>query len=80
MTSEEKGGAGRVGAAGEEAHDAQFSEFRKKVKRAEVLSSSMERLVWEARFSGRISVTLQNGRVVKCGYEEGLFTRMREAG
>ncbi len=57
----------------ESGSDAQFGEFRKKVKRAEVLSASLERLAWESRFSGRVSVTLQNGRVVKCGYEEGLF-------
>jgi hypothetical protein len=50
-----------------------FGEFRRKVKSAEVLSASMERLLLSLRFTGRVSVLMQNGRVLKSGYEEGYF-------
>jgi sulfur carrier protein ThiS len=50
-----------------------FSEFRRKVKSAEVLSASMEHLLRSLRFTGRVSVVMQNGRVLKSGYEEGYF-------
>ena len=56
-----------------------FGEFRRKVKSAEVLSASMERLLWSLRFTGKVSVVMQNGRVLKSGYEEGYF-RQRNAG
>ena len=56
-----------------------FVEFRRKVRAAEVLSASIGQLVKSLRFSGRISVIVQNGRVLKSGYEEGFF-RQREAG
>ncbi len=50
-----------------------FGEFRRKVKSAEVLSASMERLLLSLRFTGRVSVVMQNGRVLKSGYEESYF-------
>jgi hypothetical protein len=50
-----------------------FVEFRRKVRAAEVLSAAMERLVRSVNFSGKISVVVQNGRVLKSGYEEGYF-------
>ncbi len=50
-----------------------FSEFRRKVREAEVLSASMENLLLALRFTGRVSVVMQNGRVLKSGYEEGYF-------
>jgi sulfur carrier protein ThiS len=50
-----------------------FSEFRRKVKSAEVLSASMEHLLLTLGFTGRLSVVMQNGRVLKSGYEEGYF-------
>ena len=50
-----------------------FGEFRRKVREAEVLSASMERLLLSLRFTGRVSVVMQNGRVLKSGYEEGYF-------
>jgi hypothetical protein len=56
-----------------------FGEFRRKVRGAEVLSASMEHLLKSLRFSGRVSVVLQNGRVLKSGYEEGFF-RQHEPG
>jgi len=50
-----------------------FGEFRRKVQSAEVLSASMEHLLWSLRFTGRVSVVMQNGRVLKSGYEESYF-------
>ena len=50
-----------------------FGEFRRKVRSAEVLSASIERLLLSLRFTGRVSVVMQNGRVLKSGYEEGYF-------
>jgi hypothetical protein len=50
-----------------------FGEFRRKVRSAEVLSASMERLLLSLRFTGKVSVVMQNGRVLKSGYEEGYF-------
>ena len=53
----------------------EFGEFRRKVKSAEVLSASMEHLLLSLRFTGRVSVVMQNGRVLKSGYEEGYFSQ-----
>jgi hypothetical protein len=50
-----------------------FVEFRRKVRAAEVLSAAMERLLQAVQFTGRVSVVVQNGRVLKSGYEEGYF-------
>ena len=57
----------------------EFVEFRRKVRSAEVLSAAMERLLRTLRFTGRVSVVVQNGRVLKSGYEEGYFRRRPEA-
>ncbi len=57
-----------------------FGEFRRKVKSAEVLSASMERLLLSLRFTGKVSVVMQNGRVLKSGYEEGYFRQRDGAG
>jgi hypothetical protein len=56
----------------------EFVEFRRKVRSAEVLSAAMERLLWALHFTGRVSVVVQNGRVLKSGYEEGYFTRRQQ--
>jgi len=50
-----------------------FVEFRRKVREAEVLSASMQHLLKTLKFSGRLSVVVQNGSVLKSGYEEGYF-------
>ncbi len=50
-----------------------FGEFRRKVRSAEVLSAAMERLLRTLHFSGKLSVVVQNGTVLKSGYEEGYF-------
>ncbi|MBS1851339.1 MAG: hypothetical protein JST79_10535 [Acidobacteria bacterium] len=66
--------------AGEKQNDeTSFVEFRRKVRSAEVLSSAMERLLQSLQFTGRLSVVVQNGRVLKSGYEEGYFRQRREA-
>jgi hypothetical protein len=54
-----------------------FGEFRRMVKSAEVLSGSMERLLMSLQFRGRVSVVMQNGRVLKSGYEESYFHSIR---
>jgi hypothetical protein len=56
-----------------------FTEFRRKVRSAEVLSAAMERLLVSLRFTGRVSVVVQNGRVLKSGYEEGYFRQQETA-
>ena len=62
-----------------ESEENSFVEFRRKVRSAEVLSSAMERLLWSLHFTGRVSVVVQNGRVLKSGYEEGYFRQRTEA-
>jgi hypothetical protein len=57
-----------------------FVEFRRKVKSAEVLSASMEHLLLALGFTGRVSVVMQNGRVLKSGYEEGYFHQKQGRG
>lgn len=60
------------------AEDRTFVEFRRKVRESELLSSAMERMLWNLRFTGRLSVVVQNGRVLKSGYEEGYFSQRKE--
>jgi hypothetical protein len=50
-----------------------FGEFRRKVRSAEMLSAAIQRLLQAIHFSGRLSVIVQNGQVLKSGYEEGYF-------
>lgn len=50
-----------------------FLELRRKVQESEILSSAVERLLRDLRFTGRLSVVVQNGRILKSGYEEGYF-------
>jgi hypothetical protein len=50
-----------------------FGEFRRKVRDSELLSASLEKLLSAIQFTGRVSVVVQNGRVLKSGYEEGYF-------
>ena len=55
-----------------------FLELRRKVRDGETLSASMERLLADVHFTGRLSVVVQNGRVLKSGYEEGYFNRRKD--
>ena len=54
-----------------------FVEFRRKVRSAEILSATMEQLLRSLQFTGKISVVVQNGRVLKSGYEEGYFRQQQ---
>ena len=56
-----------------ESEERSFGEFRRKVRSAEVLSAAMQRLLQVIHFNGRLSVVVQNGQVLKSGYEEGYF-------
>jgi hypothetical protein len=53
--------------------DVAFTEFRRKIRAAEVLSAAMQRLLSDIHFNGKVSVIIQNGQVLKSGYEEGYF-------
>jgi len=50
-----------------------FGEFRRKVRAAEMLSTAMQRLLQTIHFNGKLSLVVQNGQVLKSGYEEGYF-------
>ena len=50
-----------------------FVEFRRKVRSAEILSSAVERLLRSLHFTGKLCVVVQNGKVLKSGYEEAYF-------
>lgn len=56
-----------------------FVEFRRKVRSAEILSAAMERLLRALQFTGRVSIVVQNGRILKSGYEEGYFSQRNGA-
>ena len=58
--------------------DKNFAEFRRKIRRADVLSAATEKLLRTLRFSGRLSVIVQNGSIMKSGYEESYFTRRQD--
>ena len=62
-----------------ENEESSFGEFRQKVRSAQVLSPAMERLLCALHFTGRVSVVVQNGRVLKSGYEEGYFRQHEPA-
>lgn len=56
-----------------------FAEFRRKVRHSELLSTATVRLLTTLGFTGRLNVVVQNGRVLKSGYEEGYFHHRNEA-
>ncbi len=55
--------------------DRSFAELRRKIRQADVLSTATEKLLRSLSFSGRLCVVVQNGSILKSGYEEGYFTR-----
>jgi sulfur carrier protein ThiS len=61
------------------AEERSFLELRRKVQGQELLSASVEKLLQALRFTGRLSIVVQNGRVLKSGYEEGYFSRRAQA-
>jgi len=52
-----------------------FIQFRRKVRNSELLSQGVAQLLREIQFTGRLSVVIQNGTILKSGYGEGYFTR-----
>jgi len=71
-----KGGPVMIDVEGYGNEERSFGEFRRKVRAAEVLSAAMQRLLQALRFTGRLSVVVQNGEVLKSGYEEGYFRQV----
>ena len=59
-------------------HNTAFMVFRQMVRNSELLTPTVSQLLRKTRFSGRLSVVVQNGTVLKSGYEEGYFTRKDE--
>jgi len=55
-----------------------FCEFRRKVRDSELLSAAIEKLLRSLKYTGRLSVIVQNGEVLKSGYEEGYFRRKED--
>jgi len=58
--------------------DRAFQQLRRKVREARVLCPTVESLLQSLQFTGRLSVVVQNGRILKSGYEEGYFTRRHD--
>lgn len=54
---------------------AHFAEFRRRVQRSELIAAGILPLLRAIRFSGRLSIVVHNGEILKSGYEEGYFTR-----
>jgi len=54
---------------------ATFVEFRRKVQELDLLSNSTMGLLAQLKFTGRLTVVVQNGTILKSGYEEGYFSR-----
>ena len=50
-----------------------FTEFRRKVRNSELLSAAIEKLLRSLRYTGKLTVIVQNGTILKTGYEEGYF-------
>lgn len=52
-----------------------FLQFRRKVQASDVLSAATQKLAQALGFTGKLTIVLQNGQVLKTGYEEGYFRR-----
>lgn len=50
-----------------------FSEFRRKVAAGETISRAMEKLAEALRFSGRVTLTFHQGKLIKTVLEESYF-------
>ena len=59
-------------------NDSDFAELRSKVRQSELLAAATEKLLRKLRFSGRLSIIVKNGTILKSGYEEGYFTRRQD--
>jgi sulfur carrier protein ThiS len=60
------------------AEERSFAELRRMTREVRLLSAATEKLLRHLRFSGRLSVVVKNGSILKSGYEEGYFTRQQE--
>ena len=58
--------------------DRAFQELRRRVRESKILSPTVEALLESVHFTGRLSVVVQNGKILKSGYEEGYFTRRQD--
>ena len=58
--------------------DQAFQQLRHRVRDAKVLNPAVESRFVRVRFTGRLSVVVQNGKILKSGYEEGYFTRRQD--
>jgi sulfur carrier protein ThiS len=56
-----------------------FLELRRKVRHSELLSASVEKLLHNLQFNGKLCIVVQNGQIVRSGYEEGYFKTGSEA-
>jgi sulfur carrier protein ThiS len=56
-----------------------FLELRRKVRRSELLSAAVEKLLMNLQFNGKLCVIVQNGQIVRSGYEEGYFKTRNDA-
>lgn len=65
--------------SGPAAEEQSFLELRRKVRESEILSAAVERLLHDLHFTGKLSVVVQNGRVLKSGYEEGYFKQRADS-
>jgi hypothetical protein len=63
---------------GQALHESAFVDFRRKVRNSELLTAAVTQLLRQIQFTGRLSVVVQNGTVLKSGYEEDYFTRRNE--
>ena len=75
-----KGWSAMIESQSYDSEEKSFGEFRRKVRSAELLSSSIQHLLRSIHFSGRLNVLVQNGQVLKSGYEEGYFLHRESAG
>jgi hypothetical protein len=55
-----------------------FLQFRSKVQHSELLSASVIKLLQAVGFTGRLTIVVQNGQVLKSGYDEGYFRRKND--
>jgi hypothetical protein len=66
-----------IEAQSHENEERNFGEFRRKVRAAEVLSAALQRLLQTIHFTGRLGIFVQNGRLLKAGYEESYFHQVK---
>lgn len=55
-----------------------FLEFRNKIRCGQIVSAAIESLLRQLKFTGRLCLIVQNGTILKAGYEEGYFSRRQD--